>query len=74
MSRKVHVWQGRPAIHDPGALPNGTVSDLELLDPGDDLDEAARALLHDALQASAEDVAAGRLVDAEEVLEELRGT
>ena len=42
------------------------------LDPGDWLDEADRAALHEALRQSDADVAAGRLVDAEEVLRELR--
>jgi hypothetical protein len=42
------------------------------LDPGDWLDPADRAALHRALAASQENVEAGRLVDAEEVLKELR--
>jgi hypothetical protein len=42
------------------------------LDPGDWLDDADRAALHEALKASNEDVSAGRFVDAETVLRELR--
>jgi predicted transcriptional regulator len=42
------------------------------LDPGDWLDETDRAALHEALRQSEADVEAGRLVDAEEVLAELR--
>ena len=42
------------------------------LDPGDWLDEADRAALHDALRQSESDVEAGRLVTAEDVLRELR--
>ena len=42
------------------------------LDPGDWLDDADRALLHDALRQSECDVAEGRLVSAEDVLRELR--
>jgi len=42
------------------------------LDPGDWLDDADRAALHKALRGSDADVAAGRLVDAEEILWELR--
>ena len=45
---------------------------LLLNDPGDRLEAADRAALHRALVASQEDLEAGRLVDAEEVLRELR--
>jgi hypothetical protein len=41
-------------------------------DPGDRLDDHDRAALHTALQASDVDVAAGRLVDASELLRRLR--
>lgn len=40
------------------------------LDPGDQLDSDDREALHRALIASQEDVAAGRLFDAEEILRE----
>lgn len=72
MSLKAHVQQGRLVIDEPVDLPEGTVLHLVPFDPGDGLDEADRAALHDALRASAEDVEAGRLVDAEDVLAELR--
>ena len=39
------------------------------LDPGDWLDEADRAALHKALRESDADVAANRLVDADDILE-----
>lgn len=52
-------------------LPAGTEVRLPL-DPGDWLDEADRAALHEALRQSQADVEAGRLVDAEEFLKELR--
>jgi predicted transcriptional regulator len=42
------------------------------LDPGDWLDETDRAALHAALRESEADVDAGRLVDATEILKELR--
>jgi hypothetical protein len=45
--------------------------ELSILDPGDELDSEDRAALHRALIASQEDVEAGRLVDAEEVLKRL---
>jgi hypothetical protein len=43
-------------------------------DPGDWLDDTDRALLHDAFQQSEGDVEAGRLVNAEDLLRELRGS
>lgn len=46
--------------------------DLLPLDPGDWLDPEDRALLHRALAASQEELEDGHLVDAEEVLKELR--
>ena len=51
-------------------------TELEILplDPGDWLDDSDRALLHDALRQSQDDVQAGRLVSAEDVLRELRGS
>jgi len=58
----------------PTELPEGTEVDLLHLDPGDWLDPADRAALQRALAASQEDVEAGRLVDAEEVLQELLGS
>ena len=56
----------------PTDLPDGTEIELLPLDPGDWLDEADGAALHEALRQSDADVAAGRLVDAEEILKELR--
>jgi predicted transcriptional regulator len=41
------------------------------LDPGDWLDDDDREALHRALDASEADVAAGRLVDADDVLKEI---
>lgn len=57
---------------EPSDLPDGTEIELLPLDPGNWLDEADRAALHEALRQSDADVAAGRLVDAEEILKELR--
>ena len=42
------------------------------LDPGDWLDDADRQALHQALRESDADVEAGRLVDAADILNELR--
>lgn len=59
-------------MDEPTDLPDGTKVELLALDPGDWLDDADRAALHEALRQSDADVAAGRLVDAEEILQDLR--
>ena len=50
MTLKARVRQGRLVIDEPTDLPEGTEVELLPLDPGDWLDEADRALLHDALR------------------------
>ena len=72
MTIKARVNQGRLIVDEPTDLPDGTEVELLPLDPGDWLDDADRAALHKALRESNVDVAAGRLVDADEVLKELR--
>jgi hypothetical protein len=72
MTLKARVKAGRLVVDEPTNLPEGTEIELLPLDPGDWLDDADRAALHEALRASNEDVRAGRLVDAETVLRELR--
>ena len=72
MTLKARVHNGRLIMDEPTKLPEGAEVDLLPLDPGDWLDPADRAALHQALAASQEDLEAGRLVDAEEVLRELR--
>ena len=77
MVRFLHDHQGdgqsRAArVDEPTSLPEGTEVELLPLDPGDWLDDTDRAALHKALRESDADVAAGRLVDAEEVLKEIR--
>ena len=52
-------------VDEPADLLEGTVVELLLLNPEDWLDEDDRAALHRALKDSDEDIAAGRLVDAE---------
>ena len=63
---------GRLVLDEPTELPEGAVVELLPLDAGDWLDEADRAALHTALLESSVDIADGRLVDAEDVLRELR--
>jgi hypothetical protein len=72
MTIKARVHNARFVVDEPTKLPEGTEIRLLPLDPGDWLDSEDRAALHQALRASQEDFEAGRLVDAEEVLRELR--
>lgn len=74
MTVKARVHNGRLLLDEPTELPEGTEVALLPLDPGDWLDAADRADLHEALLASQDDVRAGRLVDADEVLKMLRPT
>jgi len=69
---KARVKAGRLVMDEPTDLPEGTEVELLPLDPGDWLDEDSRAALHKSLLASEEDVKAGRVVDAEVILRELR--
>jgi len=66
------VRDGRLVVNTPTNLPEGTTVTLLPLDPGDWLDDADRAALHQALGQSELDVTAGRLVDAADVLRELK--
>lgn len=72
MTIKARVRDGRLVVDEPTELPEGTEIELLPLDPGDWLDDAGRTALHEALRQSNADVAAGRLVDAEEIVKELR--
>jgi hypothetical protein len=72
MTIKARVRAGRLVLDEPTTLPEGTEVELLPLDPGDWLDDADRAALHAALADSEQDVAAGRLIDAADVLKELR--
>jgi hypothetical protein len=72
MTIKACVRAGRLVLDEPTDLPEGAEVELLTLDPGDWLDETDRAALHGALHESDADLAAGRVVDAEEVLRELR--
>ncbi|HVT05451.1 MAG TPA: hypothetical protein VHL58_18985 [Thermoanaerobaculia bacterium] len=72
MTIKARVRAGRLVVDEPTDLPEGTELELLPLDPGDWLDETDRAALHEALRESDADVADGRLVEAEEILKDLR--
>jgi hypothetical protein len=72
MTIKARVSAWRLLVDEPTDLPDGTELEPLPLDPGDWLADADRAALHKALRESDADVAAGRLVDADEILKELR--
>ena len=72
MTLKARVKAGRLIVDEPTDLPEGTEIELLPLDPGDWLDDEDRAALHRALRDSDQDVKAGRLVDADTILRELR--
>ncbi|MGE3955916.1 MAG: hypothetical protein AB7H96_04290 [Vicinamibacterales bacterium] len=72
MTIEARVRQGRLVVDEPTELPEGTELQLLPLDPGDWLNDEERAALHQALRESGADVEANRLVDAEEILRELR--
>jgi hypothetical protein len=52
--------------------PQGTEEELSAADPGDDLDAAERAQLHVALELSCEQLKAGKIVSAADLIAELR--
>ena len=72
MTIKARVRAGRLLVDEPTDMPDGTEVELLPLDPGDWQNEADRAALHEALRESDADVATGNLVDAGDVLRELR--
>ena len=69
---KARVLRGRLVVDEPTDLPEGMELELLPLDPGDGLDQEGRAALHEALRESEADIVAGRVVDAEEILKQLR--
>jgi hypothetical protein len=74
MTLKAKVRSGRLVFDEPSDLPDGTEVELLPLVSTDWLDDDDRAALHAALCDSDADVAAGRLVDAEELLREIRSS
>jgi hypothetical protein len=69
---KARVTAGQLVLDPPVSLPEGTEVDVNLVDPGDDLDDAARARLDDALSRSWEQARAGSTRPAEDLLQRLR--
>lgn len=69
---KARVENGRLKLDEPTDLPEGTVVPLEIADDWDDLDDAERSELHEAIRKGIEDMEAGRTVDAKKAIAELR--
>jgi hypothetical protein len=69
---KAHVKNGRIVVDEPTDLPEGTELYLVPVEDGDDLDDAERAALHEALDEAEADIDAGRVVTEEEVWARLR--
>ncbi|WP_434045751.1 MULTISPECIES: hypothetical protein [Sorangium] len=69
---KARVQNGRIVVNEPTDLPEGTVLELVVADPGDELDDEERAELHAALAEGLAELRAGGGVDADELLSELR--
>ena len=74
---KARVRNGRLVLDEPTDLPEGEEIELvavdEVLANGSDyLDDNERAALHRELEASVAEAKAGHLVDADEVIAELR--
>lgn len=69
---KARVENGRLILDEPTMLPDGTEVFLTFAGGEDDLDDSERAELHRAIERGLDDVDAGRVVDAAEVLAELR--
>ena len=71
------VKNGRLVLDEPTDLPEGEVVELVPLDEvlargGDYLDDEERARLNEALEISVKQAEEGQLIDAEEVMAELR--
>jgi hypothetical protein len=74
---KAHVKNGRLVLDEPTDRSEGEVIELVPLDEvlangGDYLDDQDRAALHAELEASLAETKAGKLIDADVVLAELR--
>jgi hypothetical protein len=74
VSIKAKVRGGRLVVDEATDLPEGTEVELvAVMDHAEDaLRDDDRRALHDSLARAAEDIAGGRLVDGDEVLQQLR--
>ena len=69
---KAIVRKGRLVVNEPTKLPEGTVLELTIADPGDNLDKRERAALHQALRRSWKQAKAKQTRPASELLKKLR--
>lgn len=69
---KARVENGRLTLSEPTDLPEGTVVPLEVADDWDELDDAEREALHEAIREGIQDMEAGRTIDAKTAIAELR--
>jgi hypothetical protein len=69
---RARVEKGRLVLDEPTTLPEGTVIELVADDEGDELSDAERHALHQALAASAESATVGRLRPASSLIDDLR--
>ena len=72
MTFKAHVRNGRILLDEPTDLPDGAEVELTPVADRDDLNDEERRRLADAIAESEEDIKAGRVYPAEDVLAELR--
>ena len=70
-SMKARVRNGRLVLDEPTDLPEGEEVELVAAD-ADDMDDEERAALRAELRASMAEAREGRLIDAEDVIAELR--
>jgi hypothetical protein len=68
---KAHVKNGRIVVDEPTELPEGSEVQLWVVE-GDDLDDAEREALHQAIRDGLADAKSGRTDDAREWAAELR--
>ncbi|NOY89930.1 MAG: hypothetical protein GXP55_01885 [Deltaproteobacteria bacterium] len=71
---KATVENGRLVLDEPTSLPEGTVVELVPNEGWDALEPADRRLLHEALDASEQDVETGRVRSADALVAELRAS
>ena len=69
---KAQVKNGRLVLDEPTDLPEGAEVTLSITDDEDDLTDEERAELRAELQASVAEMKAGKGIDADAVLAELR--
>lgn len=69
---KAVVRNGRLVLDEPTTLPDGSTFELQVVDPGDDMTDAERERLHEAIDESLEQAERGDTHPADEVFAKLR--